>query len=265
MATANLVRRYISRLSRGQVFATRELLTFGKRGAIDKTLHRLVTKGAILRLARGIFVRADINLKTPSVEEIVRAKARAYSKMAVSLGSTIAPKYDLKKNTKGKSVCRRARCNNLNCESESPAGSYGVVGAASSFQTLYGRVFFRSISPRKHILAQHKVGRILVALWHLGKNSIVDFEALQRRANLKRPEKKMIRELAAWTPAWLNQYFLGGRFRSDLMTPADLHSYKKSKFGKKKEFKKSRKKHTNQNVIPECPKIGETPAYYMVA
>ncbi|MBC8000227.1 MAG: hypothetical protein IAF58_19890 [Leptolyngbya sp.] len=265
MATAVFVRSYISKLPEGQIFATRELLTFGKRSAVDKVLQTLTLKGAILRLARGIFVRADVGLETPSLEEIVRAKARAFSKLAVSLGCVVAKKFGLKKSTKNMSPKQKVQHKKNEEVNESCAGRYAIVGATTSFETVHGRVLFKAVAPRKHILAQNKVGRILVALWHLGKSSSVEFEALQSMARLKRPEKKLIKKLAAWTPSWLNQYFLNGTLRADICAPADLDFLRRGSSENRKRSKKEDRKYKMTALSTTSKKVRESIAYYKVA
>lgn len=265
MATAVFIRSYISKLPEGQIFATRELLTFGKRSAVDKVLQTLTLKGAIWRLARGIFVRADVGLEIPSLEEIVRAKARAFAKLAVSLGCVVAEKFGLKKSTKNMSPKQKLR-HKINVEKNaSCAARYAIVGATTSFETVHGRVLFKGVAPRKHILAQNKVGRILVALWHLGRNTSIEFETLQSLAKLKRPEKKLIKKLAAWTPTWLNQYFLSGSPRADICAPADLDFLKRGGSESRKRSRKEDRKYKIKAISTSSKKVKESTTYYKVA
>ncbi len=98
MSTAALVRGYINRLPKNQAFATRELLAFGNRDAIDRQLGLLVMKRMIRRMARGVFVREDPGLVLPTMEEIAMVKARAFGKHIVEHGSNLAKEYNLRKN-----------------------------------------------------------------------------------------------------------------------------------------------------------------------
>ena len=59
MYTSAHIRRYIFSLTDNAIFSTREFLNFGKRAAIDKCLSRLVKRGEIIRLARGLFKKFD--------------------------------------------------------------------------------------------------------------------------------------------------------------------------------------------------------------
>jgi len=57
MVTSSYVRRYINRLAPNTLFSTSQLLSCGKRAAVDQALSRLVKRGDIIRLTRGLFLR----------------------------------------------------------------------------------------------------------------------------------------------------------------------------------------------------------------
>ena len=52
--TSTFVRRHVNCLPPDVLFSTRELLQYGKRSAVDQSLSRLVKRGDIIRLTRGI-------------------------------------------------------------------------------------------------------------------------------------------------------------------------------------------------------------------
>lgn len=74
------IRAYISGLAEGKLFTTRELLNYGSRAAVDQALHRLVAKGQIVRMARGVFVKESEGRFRPAVSEVALAKARSFGK-----------------------------------------------------------------------------------------------------------------------------------------------------------------------------------------
>ena len=64
---------------RGSVFVPADFFNFGSREAVDITLHRLVRKGTIRRLARGVYdfpkEHPTLGLLSPSAEAVARALA----------------------------------------------------------------------------------------------------------------------------------------------------------------------------------------------
>lgn len=69
--------KYISSLGHGTVFVPTDFLGFGSRQAVDIILHRLVRKGTIRRLARGIYdfpkEHPKLGKLLPSPEKIAEA------------------------------------------------------------------------------------------------------------------------------------------------------------------------------------------------
>ncbi len=83
MYTSSQIRRHIFRLHDNAIFSTREFLNFGKRAAVDKCLSRLVKRGEIIRLARGLFKRFDGNT-LPLTRIVADCKAKAFGKQIVT-------------------------------------------------------------------------------------------------------------------------------------------------------------------------------------
>ena len=82
-STSSRVTRKIYGMGRGWAFSVIEFSTFGTRSAIDVTLHRLLKKGTIRRVIRGIYdypVYSKV-LKTemsPDMDQVARALARKF-------------------------------------------------------------------------------------------------------------------------------------------------------------------------------------------
>jgi len=81
--TSSRVTRKIYGMGRGWAFSVIDFSTFGTRSAIDVTLHRLLKKGTIRRVIRGIYdypVYSRV-LKTemsPDMDQVARALARKF-------------------------------------------------------------------------------------------------------------------------------------------------------------------------------------------
>ncbi len=219
MSTAALVRGYINRLPKNQVFVTRELLAFGNRDAIDRQLGLLVARSIIRRVARGVFVREDPGLVVPTMETIAKAKARAFGKHIVDHVSILAKEFNLKKNVTVMTPKQLLRHQKDEEELKHSAGRFAVLGSTSSFNTIYGRVHFKHVAPKKYFMAQHSVGRVIAARWHVGLYGIVDTKKLQIQASFNAFKAKQVKELAVWSVGWLNELMRAEPPRADIKAP----------------------------------------------
>lgn len=97
MFTKTLILAHIYSLPDGTPFSTRDLLNYGLRNTIDRTMHFLVKAGEIMRLARGVFMKPAEEV--PSAEEIAATKARAFGKEIYIPGRDAARKMKLRERT----------------------------------------------------------------------------------------------------------------------------------------------------------------------
>src|SRR6185369_10261115 len=128
MWTAAKIRRFISHLSKGQMFASMQLVHMGPRYMIDSTTSNLVRAGVIIRLAWGVFVRNDVGLKLPSKEEVARFKAEVFSKRIFMHGSKAAAELGIKK-------------------ADHTRTTFAINGCTSSYICLGERIYFHGLSP----------------------------------------------------------------------------------------------------------------------
>jgi hypothetical protein len=82
-----LIRKHLSLLKPGEIFTTRDLLSYGRRSAVDKTLVLMVQSGYLTRLAYGVFVVSHTSKPFYTVAEIVERKALAFGKVLYIHGS----------------------------------------------------------------------------------------------------------------------------------------------------------------------------------
>lgn len=205
MGVFSRCRKYVNELPKQQIFVTRELLTYGCRDAVDKCVQGMVRTGFIVRLARGVFVRNDADLKEPTIIQIAEAKARAFSKhllpskvaQAAALGLEKPPKQ--KKKKKKVKVAKKIF---------PPAtATFSVLGTTSMFFTIHGYVKLEHISARKFFVAQHELGKMVAGIWHASAEAVFSFPKLMSKANFSVEEYKKLRQLAAWVPEWVHEYF----------------------------------------------------------
>lgn len=219
MSTPRLIRRYIHQLPPQSIFVTRDLLAYGDRKSVDWITCFLVAKKYIVRLARGVFIRNDVGLKIPSIEEIVEAKARAFGKRIIPTLNALAVERGLKKPVK---IDRRRKAK----PDDEGVAQFSVIGCKGNFWTFHGHVTLKSIAPRKFFLHQEKVGRTILAMWHVTDDAQFCQKQLERREKFSRQDKKRIKEFAAWAPAWLQKYLYSEPPRSDISAPWSIFPLK---------------------------------------
>jgi len=191
MSCASKVFDHIESIPLGQPFTTRDCLRYGSRGAVDKALFRFVRDNVIVRLADGVFMRMDADTPIPSITDVAKIKSAAFAKEIVEYGATIAHKEAL--------------------EVEAPEQpTFYINGSSTTFRYVYIgiRIILKSASKKRMRLKETPQGKIVRALWHLGKKictqKIVD-QVLERYPI---PDIREILALSkAWMPAWLADYF----------------------------------------------------------
>jgi hypothetical protein len=90
----------LSLLKPGEIFTTRDLLSYGRRSAVDKTLVLMVQSGYLTRLAFGVFVVTHTSKAFYTVAEIVERKALAFGKVLYIHGSNFKIKRGSRINIK---------------------------------------------------------------------------------------------------------------------------------------------------------------------
>jgi len=180
----DFIYRHIRGLIPTQIFTTRQLLIYGQRASIDSALSRMVARGFIVRLARGVFVR-DIS-DEPSMDDIVRAKLQSYQSHVATHAESIL--------------------HELSIFAFGNSNTYAKHGSSSSFDTIRGRAYLKNVSGRKMSLCQTLAGRMVYALWYLGRASQACLNKSVGTAteNLNKKERELFWMAGALMPAWLN-------------------------------------------------------------
>jgi hypothetical protein len=96
------INKYVKSLSCGKLFSTRDLLGFGKRGAVDQATHRAVEGGQWQRVARGVFCKKE------SAVPYMFDRIEVMKCKAIAFGKEVAVKHQFVKETK-KLVLENAR------------------------------------------------------------------------------------------------------------------------------------------------------------
>ena len=157
MTSAQEIRNHIVAIKRGQPFTTKELLKLAPRMSIDKTLTRLVNKGIIKRITRGVFVRPKNNKYIPNVmpsaSKVIEAIARNTGEIFQVHGAVAV--------------------NHFNLSTQVPAITIFITsGPTREFRMGKLKIKLQHVSHRKLLHAGKPAGMALTALWHIGKNNI---------------------------------------------------------------------------------------------
>jgi hypothetical protein len=84
---------------------------------------------------------------------------------------------------------------------------YLTSGRSSSFFFGNRKIILTGASPRKMALGDSKVGKVIRALWHMGR-SVVDEHIIGKATKLfSRFDRIEMGKLCASMPEWLGQYF----------------------------------------------------------
>lgn len=90
---AKQVLQHATERPEGTPVVAKELLHFGKRAAVDQVLSRLVRRGALLRVGRGIYVlpvESRFGTRAPSTVKMVEGLANQRGETIVSHGAAAA-------------------------------------------------------------------------------------------------------------------------------------------------------------------------------
>ena len=199
MSTAQAIRARVRKLPRGKPFTSAHLLKHGTRGAVDRTLSRLVGEGEIQRLAHGVFARPRTNrfigTVLPDVLEVVEAIARRNGETVQVHGAEAARRFRLSTQVPTAPVFHTS---------------------ASSRMIRIGSITVRMVhtSNRRRLqFAGEATGVALSALWYLGKNNVTPERVATIAAALGSAEFEKLR--SADMPAWMAKA-LGGAARETI-------------------------------------------------
>jgi hypothetical protein len=134
----------------GKLLSTRDFLGFGKRGAVDMALGRLVKKKFLIRVARGVFYKRDLNASFAfTAVEIALVKARAFGKEVIE--------FPTAKGT--------MRIDELAFEQKLVAST----GSQSDFRVRGSQMVLNGRAHRKVRLGESRVGTLALSYWRAGR------------------------------------------------------------------------------------------------
>lgn len=178
----------ISKAKRGSLFFIDDFLSFGSAKAVAKALERLVEKGDVNRVARGIYARLEIDpilgeLK-PTTETIAQAIAKRDKARIVPTG-TLA-------------------LNALGLSTQVPMNVvYLSDGAARKIDLGRRKIIFKKSAP-KNLAAIGKISRLVIqALKEIGKDKISQKEIDIILEKLAKEEPFRLEHDIKLAPEWI--------------------------------------------------------------
>ncbi len=177
---------------RGAVFVPSDFLDLGSREAVDLALHRLVRKGTIRRLARGVYdfpkEHPVLGLLAPATDAVARALAGRDRTRLQPAGAYAANILGLSEQVPAKAV-------------------FLTDGPSRTVKIGSTTIQLRRTTPRNMEAAGRLSGLLMQALRELGEEHITP----ERREHLKRTipadkRRELLKDLRL-APAWMHPIF----------------------------------------------------------
>jgi len=174
---------------RGSVFFNSDFVAYGAAKSVNKALDRLIEKGEIIRVARGIYIRPQeskflgITL-SPTTEDIARAIARRDRARIIPTGA-----YAL---------------NALGLSTQVPLNIvYLTNGSARKIIIGKRKILFKKTSP-KNLEAIGEISSLVIqALKEIGINNATEKELLKIISILKKEKKERLEHDIRLAPEWI--------------------------------------------------------------
>jgi hypothetical protein len=173
---------------KGCVVTQGDFLDLGSRQAVDLALHRLVKKGTLRRLARGLYdyprQDPDLGLLFPTLDAIVKALKGRDNIVLQPSGGYAANLLGLSDQVPMKIV-------------------FLTDGPARKVQIGKTTILLKHTTPRSMATAGRVSGLVIQALRHLGQRNATDetLSVLQKR--LSADDKKQLLKDVRYAPAWI--------------------------------------------------------------
>jgi len=187
-STEKQILKKIRKAKRGSLFFTEDFLSFGNSKAISKALERLVIKGDISRVARGIYARLEndpfIGLVKPGGEAIAKAIAKRDKARIIPTGVLAL--------------------NFLGLSTQVPLNLvYLTDGAPRRINIGKRKILFKKTSPRNLATIGKISGLAIQALKEIGKDNITENEKQILLKHLKNEDKYRLEHDIRMAPEWI--------------------------------------------------------------
>jgi predicted transcriptional regulator of viral defense system len=178
----------IKKASRGTLFFVENFLSLGSAKAMAKALERLTKQGELVRVARGIYVRPEIDPVigpvTPGIEAVAEAIARRDKARIIPTGV-----YAL---------------NRLGLSTQVPLNVvYLTDGAARKVKIGKRNITFKRATPKNVATIGQISGLAIQALKTIGKNKVTTDEIAKIQEQLKKEKFTHLQHDIRLAPDWI--------------------------------------------------------------
>jgi len=178
--------------NRGWVFTPSHFLDLGSRFAVCKALERLVRRGTIRRLARGLY-------DYPRIHPVLGKLPANYEQIAKAL----AGKDSLRLQPSGAYAA-----NLLGLTEQVPAKIIFLTDGANRVLTVdRQQIILKRTTPKNAVTSGRISGLVIQALRHLGKEH-VDIHIIKKlQKRLSTDDKQQLVRDIRYAPAWIGEIF----------------------------------------------------------
>lgn len=180
----------IKKARRGSLYFTEDFLRFGNSKAVSKALERLVSKGEIIRVSRGIYTRQEVDPiigpVIPNTESVAKAIAKRDKARIVPTG-TLA-------------------LNALGLSTQVPMNVvYYTDGTPRKINIGKRKIVFKKASPKNLATIGEISGLVIQALKEIGKENITEEEIGVILKHLKKEETNRLQHDIRLAPEWIRK------------------------------------------------------------
>lgn len=192
MKVAALILKNVEEIPTGEPFTSTQFLGLGPRASIDQSLSRLIKKGVITRITRGVFVRPEISRYVgkviPGPNKVVETYARVKGLTIQVHGAEAVRRFGLSTQMPVQSV-------------------FYTSGSSKRFKLGELEVFLKHVSPKKLVCPRSKAGLAITALWYLGKKNVNSNVIGTIRKKMLPSEFQELKVAIPLMPAWMADRF----------------------------------------------------------
>lgn len=178
----------IKKARRGSVFFLDDFLRFGSSKTVGKALERLVLKGEISRVARGMYARLEKHEMFGEIQPTIEAIARAIAKRDKA---RIIPTGVLALNALGLSTQIPLKI------------VYLTDGSARTVQIGQRTIKFKKTAPKNLATIGAISGLVIQALKEIGKDNVTDDEIKIVLKQLEKEEQYRLEHDIKLAPEWI--------------------------------------------------------------
>jgi hypothetical protein len=177
---------------KGSVFVPGDFLDLGSREAIDLVLHRLVKKGSVRRLARGVYdfpeQHPSLGMLSPSADAIAQALAGRDHARLQPAGAYAANALGLSEQVPAKAV-------------------FLTDGPSRTVKIGRTTIQLRRTTPRNMAAAGRVSGLVIQAFRELGKEHVTPARIKHLKRTLPPDKRRELLKDIKLAPAWMHPIF----------------------------------------------------------